>query len=30
MDITEQVVIQQEKARLEAQNAYLLNEIRTE
>ncbi len=30
MDITEQVVMEQEKARLEAQNAYLLDEIRTE
>jgi formate hydrogenlyase transcriptional activator len=30
MDITERVVIEREKARLEAQNAYLLNEIRTE
>ena len=30
IDITEQVLIEQEKARLEAQNAYLLDEIRTE
>ncbi len=30
LDITEQVLIEQEKARLEAQNAYLLDEIRTE
>ena len=30
MDITEQVLMEQEKARLEAQNAYLLDEIRTE
>ena len=30
MDITDQVLMEQEKARLEAQNAYLLDEIRTE
>ncbi len=30
IDITEQVLMEQEKARLEAQNAYLLDEIRTE
>ena len=30
MDITDQVLIEQQKARLEAQNAYLLDEIRTE
>ena len=30
MDITDQVLMEQQKARLEAQNAYLLNEIRTE
>ncbi len=30
MDITEQVLMEQEKARLEDQNAYLLDEIRTE
>ena len=30
MDITDQVRMEQEKARLEAQNAYLLDEIRTE
>jgi formate hydrogenlyase transcriptional activator len=30
MDITGQVMMEQEKARLEAQNAYLLDEIRTE
>jgi transcriptional regulator with GAF, ATPase, and Fis domain len=30
MDITEQVLMEQEKARLEAQNAYLLDEVRTE
>jgi formate hydrogenlyase transcriptional activator len=30
MDITEQVLMEQQKARLEAQNAYLLDEIRTE
>lgn len=30
MDITEQVLMEQEKARLEAHNAYLLEEIRTE
>jgi formate hydrogenlyase transcriptional activator len=29
-DITEQVMMEQEKARLEAQNAYLIDEIRTE
>jgi formate hydrogenlyase transcriptional activator len=30
IDITDQVLMEQEKARLEAQNAYLLDEIRTE
>jgi formate hydrogenlyase transcriptional activator len=30
LDITEQVLMEREKARLEAQNAYLLDEIRTE
>ena len=30
MDITDQVLMEQEKARLEAQNTYLLDEIRTE
>src|SRR6202045_4593991 len=30
MDITDQVLTEQQKARLEAQNAYLLDEIRTE
>jgi formate hydrogenlyase transcriptional activator len=30
MDITNQILMEQEKARLEAQNAYLLDEIRTE
>ena len=30
IDITEQVLMEQQKARLEAQNAYLLDEIRTE
>ncbi len=30
MDITEQVLTEQQKARLETQNAYLLDEIRTE
>jgi formate hydrogenlyase transcriptional activator len=30
LDITERVLLEQEKARLEAQNAYLLDEIRTE
>ena len=30
MDITDQVLMEQQKARLDAQNAYLLNEIRTE
>ena len=30
LDITDRVLLEQEKARLEAQNAYLLNEIRTE
>jgi formate hydrogenlyase transcriptional activator len=30
MDITEQVLMEQQKARLEAENAYLLDEIRTE
>jgi formate hydrogenlyase transcriptional activator len=30
MDITDQVLMEQQKARLEAQNAYLLDEIRTE
>jgi PAS domain S-box-containing protein len=30
MDITEQVLVEREKARLEAQNAYLLDEIRSE
>jgi formate hydrogenlyase transcriptional activator len=30
MDITEQVLMEQEKARLEAQNTYLLDEIRAE
>ncbi len=30
MDITDQILMQQEKARLEAQNVYLLDEIRTE
>ena len=30
IDITEQVLMEQEKARLEAQNAYLLDEIRNE
>jgi PAS domain S-box-containing protein len=30
LDITAQVLMEQEKARLEAQNAYLLDEIRTE
>ena len=30
MDITDQVLMEQEKARLEAQNVYLLDEIRTE
>jgi transcriptional regulator with GAF, ATPase, and Fis domain len=30
MDITDQVLMEQEKTRLEAQNAYLLDEIRTE
>jgi transcriptional regulator with GAF, ATPase, and Fis domain len=30
MDITDQVRMELEKARLEAQNAYLLDEIRTE
>jgi formate hydrogenlyase transcriptional activator len=30
LDITDQVLMEQEKARLEAQNAYLLDEIRTE
>jgi PAS domain S-box-containing protein len=30
LDITEQVLMEQEKARLEAQNVYLLDEIRTE
>ena len=30
MDITDQVLMEQEKARLEAQNAYLLDEIRAE
>jgi PAS domain S-box-containing protein len=30
MDITEQVLVEQEKARLEAQNTYLLDEIRSE
>jgi len=30
MDITDQVLMEREKARLEAQNAYLLEEIRTE
>ena len=30
IDITEQVLIELEKARLEAQNAYLLDEIRSE
>ena len=30
IDITEQVLLEQEKARLEAHNAYLLDEIRTE
>src|SRR6202030_2081271 len=30
IDITEQVLLEREKARLEAQNAYLLDEIRTE
>ena len=30
IDITEQVLMEQEKARLEVQNAYLLDEIRTE
>ena len=30
LDITDQVLMEQQKARLEAQNAYLLDEIRTE
>ena len=30
LDMTDQVLMEQEKARLEAQNAYLLDEIRTE
>jgi PAS domain S-box-containing protein len=30
MDITDQILMEQEKARLEAQNVYLLDEIRTE
>jgi transcriptional regulator with GAF, ATPase, and Fis domain len=30
MDITDQVLMEQEKARLEAQNTYLLDQIRTE
>jgi formate hydrogenlyase transcriptional activator len=30
LDITDRVLLEQEKARLEAQNAYLLDEIRTE
>ena len=30
LDITDRVLMEQEKARLEAQNAYLLDEIRTE
>jgi formate hydrogenlyase transcriptional activator len=30
LDMTNQVLTEQEKARLEAQNAYLLDEIRTE
>jgi formate hydrogenlyase transcriptional activator len=30
LDVTEQVLMEREKARLEAQNAYLLDEIRTE
>ena len=30
MDITDQVLMEQQKARLEAQNAYLLDEIRAE